>query len=121
MPVVTMLNLSNHGAAKTKHVARCEYFKAAVCAPDGPYFKILEDCRTMYQVFLDRERERLSVKVDDIFRKIQHDFKSICKTHDDNSPEGIRFRELMSSLVEPGHAILKGPVKDWLELARQYK
>lgn len=107
--------------AKSKHAARCEFFETAVCAADGPFNAIVAGAQEDARQALVREQVKFKIKMDQIFKHIQHDFDNVCSVEESPTEEGQQFRQLLLAMVDEARQLLHGPVKGYLDLCRQCK
>lgn len=106
---------------KSAHVAKCEAFTESICAPDGVFMRIRDGVSRDCDKMLLHHEDRLTEKVDAVFKKIQHDFDIVCSTQGDDSPEGQEFRQKLQELVPVARGILTDEVRDHLEKCRLFK
>ncbi|KAJ4983924.1 hypothetical protein SVAN01_10610 [Stagonosporopsis vannaccii] len=80
---------------------RAAEFKRGVSAQGGPFMAIPEGIKADWDAAFREMMDRLTERLDDVFKKIQHDVTQVCSTKEDDSPEATAFRaDLLAMLPE---------------------
>lgn len=109
------------GHRATLHRYRCAKFKRLVCANDGPYFQMVEVIHAKCKQALEEQQRNMTNAINEILRKIQKAFESMASKKENDSPEAKKFRSDCNSLLPMCRKIIGEPVKECLDLCRQYK
>ncbi|KAF2830583.1 hypothetical protein CC86DRAFT_378861 [Ophiobolus disseminans] len=107
---------------KTLHLSRCDIFKKTVMAAEGPYFKLVTVIHSKCKQALEQQQRKMSLEIETILRQIKKNFEGMStKKGNTDSSEAKEFRNEFNSLLPSAREIIQGPVKECLELCRQYK
>jgi hypothetical protein len=106
---------------RTLHLGRCHTFNTQVCAAEGPYLKLLGVVQAKCKQALEQQRRKLSSEINAILKQIKKDFENMSTKKGNDLPEAKEFRVQFNSLVPLARSIIQGPVRECLDLCRQYK
>ncbi|KAF1952573.1 hypothetical protein CC80DRAFT_176931 [Byssothecium circinans] len=96
---------------RTKHAARCAYFRHAVCTrKTGPYLSIRRYLEKGFKQIMDNVDVTMRAKCEKILDAIMHDFNNVCPEHEDTGVQALRRREKLGKKVQEARDELEGPL-----------